>query len=75
MGFRIATAIAEVDLGQTVSNQGTESEQWYAPELLKSGVISGKSDIFSFAMIMIEVCHTQSATFDPLIFLIGTDIY
>ena len=62
MGFRIAAIITEVDPGQTAFNQDAEIEHWSAPEVLKSGVISGKADIFSFAMIMIEVRHKQSTT-------------
>ena len=31
--------------------------QWSAPEVLKGGALSKKTDIFSFAMVMIEVCH------------------
>lgn len=31
--------------------------QWSAPEVLKGGAPGKETDIFSFAMMMIEVCH------------------
>ena len=62
MGFRIATIIAEVGPDQIASSQDVGSEQWSAPEVSKSGVISRKADIFSFAMVMIEVRRRRSTT-------------
>lgn len=62
MCFRIAAVGTEVDLDQTASSQVVGSEQWSAPEVSKSGVINGKADIFSLAMIMIEVRRRQSTT-------------
>ena len=32
-----------------------DSEQWSAPEVLEDGGINKKTDIFSFAMVVIEV--------------------
>ena len=34
---------------------------WTAPEVLREGAWSKKSDIFSLAMVMIEVCHRSTA--------------
>jgi len=56
-----------IDFGLTVVAQAPDSVQstmfqhghtvrWTAPEVLKGGRISKESDIFSFAMVMIEVC-------------------
>ena len=40
------------DLG---SDAGTP--RWSAPEIIRDQTFSKESDIFSFAMVMIEVCH------------------
>ena len=50
--FRLATVITEVD-----SERTTEIGQWPAPEILDGEPASKATDIFSFAMVMIEVCH------------------
>ena len=57
MGFRFAKVTPNEDSGQTVSNQHVGSKQWSAPEVLEDGEMSQKSDIFSFAMVMIEARH------------------
>ena len=57
MGFRFAKVTPGEDLGQTVSNQRVGSKQWSAPEVLADGGMSQKADIFSLAMVMIEVRH------------------
>ena len=62
MGFRIAAIITEADPGSTPFNQDVGIEQWSAPEVLKSGVISKKADVFSFAMVTVEVRRKQSIT-------------
>ena len=48
-GFRFATVIAGVDPEQTSFGQ------WPAPEILKDGATNKETDIFNFAMVMIEV--------------------
>ena len=36
----------------------SDTTQWTAPEILnKEGAYSAKADIFSFAMVMVEVCY------------------
>lgn len=42
---------------QTTSDQHVKSRQWSAPEILGGGATSKEADIFSFAMVMIEVHH------------------
>jgi len=53
-GFRLATISG---LEQTTSDQHVGSHQWSAPEVLEGGATSKEADIFSFAMVMIEVCY------------------
>ena len=33
--------------------------RWAAPELLNKGAYSEKADVYSLALVMIEVCHTE----------------
>ena len=40
----------------TLSQYGS-TPQWVAPEVLDEGPYSKEADIFSFAMVMIEVCY------------------
>ena len=55
--FYFATVVTEMDSEKSPSDQRVGSEQWSAPELLEDGTTSKKTDIFSFAMVMIEVRH------------------
>ena len=61
-GFRLLTIIPD-ELTLDPSNDAVEcvdSEQWSAPEILKGGGISKKTDIFSFAMAVVKVRHRRS---------------
>ena len=42
---------------RSISNQDDLSMRWTAPEVWSPGEHSEKVDIFSFAMVMIEVCY------------------
>ena len=42
---------------QDISYQNGYTIQWAAPEVLNKGEYSEKADIFSLAMVTIEVCH------------------
>ena len=53
--FRLTTVSPDADSEQTTSDQSVGSHQWTAPEVLEGGAISMEADIFSFAMVMIEV--------------------
>ena len=61
-GFNLLT-ITPDELMITSSGSPTETSrwvggtQWSAPEVLKGGTLSKKTDIFSFAMVMIEACY------------------
>jgi serine/threonine protein kinase len=55
--FGLAVVIQNSDSTGSSSNCGGHSPRWTAPEVLEGGVYSKKSDIFSFAMVMIEVRH------------------
>jgi len=42
---------------QGLSQQHVHTARWTAPEVLNEGPRSKEADIFSFAMVIIEVCH------------------
>jgi len=58
--FRFATVAADADSEQTTPDKHFESRQWPALEILVGGAASKETDIFSFAMVMIEVLHKRS---------------
>ena len=47
------------DFGLTKVTKNLNSMRWVAPEVWNEGSYSEKADIFSFAMVMIEVRHRQ----------------
>ena len=57
MGFCLATVTTDADPDQITRGQHGGSEWWSAPEVLEGGATSKKTDIFSFAMVIIEVRH------------------
>ena len=75
------------DFGFTTVTQNLDSVQsaqcqrgtprWTAPEVLDEGPYSKEADIFSFAMVMIEVrCWLPTAQdFGPLSFCINTGVH
>jgi serine/threonine protein kinase len=54
-GFAAVTQNLE-SVGNSTANRGY-TLRWTAPEILNGGAGSQKGDIFSFAMVMIEVRH------------------
>ena len=58
-GFRLLTIIPDELTPEPSSDvvEQVDSEQWSAPEVLEGGRISKKTDIYSFAMVVIEVRH------------------
>ena len=47
-----------LDYAQVASDDQRYAVRWTAPEILTGeGIYSKEADIFSFAMVMIEVCH------------------
>ena len=55
--FRFATVGSDVDFEQTTPGEDAGSRKWPAPEILEDRVARKEADIFSFAMVMIEVYH------------------
>ena len=55
--FRPAAIAEDVDSEQTILDQRAGGNQWSAPEVLEGGAASKEADIFSLAMVMIEVLH------------------
>jgi len=55
--FGLATVTQNVDSIRNASLQRGFTPRWAAPEVLNEGPHSKEADIFSFAMVTIEVCH------------------
>jgi len=56
--FGISTVIQDRDSVQDIMDEYEYTARWTAPEILnEQGTHSKESDIFSFAMVMIEVCY------------------
>lgn len=56
-----ATVVAELDSEESTSDQLGHTPRWAAPESLNEGIYSKEADVFSFAMVMIEVRSERSA--------------
>lgn len=54
-GFGLAAVTKDVDAMPSTSYEHNSIPRWTAPEVLKGGAYSKAMDIFSFAMLMIEV--------------------
>lgn len=56
--FSQAAVTQRSDPVQVASDDQDYTARWTAPEILtEEGTYSKEADVFSFAMIMIEVCH------------------
>jgi serine/threonine protein kinase len=59
--FGLATVTQNLDSTRTAVPQRGHTARWAAPEILNEGPHSKETDIFAFAMVMIEVRHGWSA--------------
>ena len=59
--FGLATVTQNLDSIRSDPCQRGHTARWAAPEVLKDGTYSKEADIFSFAMVMVEVRHRLSA--------------
>ena len=57
MDFGLGTVAQSLDPMQRVSRQRVHTVRWSAPEVLNEEVYSKEADVFSFAMVMVEVRH------------------
>ena len=57
--FGLATVTRNPDSMRSVSDQHGNTPRWTAPEVLNGEAYSKEADIFSFAMVMIEVCRRE----------------
>ena len=55
--FGLAKVTLNLDSIRSPQCQNGHTPRWTAPEVLNEGPCSQEADIFSFAMVMIEVCH------------------
>jgi serine/threonine protein kinase len=58
--FGLAMVTKNLDSMQSATCQRGHSARWTAPEVLGKGTHSKEADVFSFAMVMIEVRHWRS---------------
>jgi serine/threonine protein kinase len=58
--FGLATVTKNLDSMQSTACQRGYSVRWAAPEVLGEGAHSKEADVFSFAMVMIEVRYWRS---------------
>ena len=59
--FGLATVTQNLDSIRGSALQRGYTARWAAPEVLNEAIYSKEADIFSFAMVMIEVCCQLSA--------------
>jgi len=55
--FGLSMVTQNPDSILNISHQRGHTPQWTAPEILNDGMHSKEGDIFSFAMVMSEVCR------------------
>jgi len=55
--FGLTTVTQNLDSMRSASYQLGHTPRWTAPEVLNGETCTKEADIFSFAMVMIEVCH------------------
>ena len=53
--FGLTTVTQNLDSIRSVSDDHGHTGRWAAPEILNGGEFSKEADVFSFAMVMIEV--------------------
>ena len=58
-GFDFAMVTHNTDVMWNTSPSRGHAARWTAPEILVEGMSSKKADVFSFAMVMIEVSRGQ----------------
>ena len=58
--FCLATVTQNLDSVRSASCQRGHTQRWAAPEVLTKGTFSKEADIFSLAMVMVEVRHGRS---------------
>ena len=56
--FGVATVTQNLDSIRSLTGENAHTARWTAPEILNEvGSYSKEADVFSFAMVMIEVRH------------------
>lgn len=65
--FGLAVVAQNLDSIPSTSSHSGHTPRWSAPEVLKNESRSVEADIFSFAMVMIEVCHGSSPPAQSLV--------
>jgi serine/threonine protein kinase len=55
--FGLAMVTKNLDSKPSDAHQRGHTVGFAAPEVMEKGVYSKEADMFSFAMVMVEVCH------------------
>ena len=64
--FGLAPVTQNLDSMRSASDDKGHTARWTAPEILNErGTYSKEADIFSFAMVIIEVCHQWDMRIGP----------
>lgn len=63
--FGLATVTRNLDSVRSPSDDHGHTVRWAAPEVLRGEPFTTATDVFSFAMIMIEVRHTSAVPVKP----------
>jgi len=64
--FGLATATQNIYPIRSRSGERVFTARWTAPEILnEEGTYSKEADVFSFAMVMIEVCYKRVVYIEP----------
>ena len=71
--FGLSAVLRNMDSVQVISQHGCFS-RWTAPEVLKGGWPTRETDVFSFAMLMVEVRHGRSAVYPGLAYCLCVSI-
>ena len=56
--FGLAMVTKNLDSQPNGTQHHGHTVGWAAPEVMEKGIYSREADMFSFAMVMIEVCHS-----------------
>ena len=61
--FGLSTATQKLECIRSASEGHSHAARWTAPEVLaENGTLSEEADVFSFAMVMVEVRHERAVS-------------
>lgn len=72
--FDVTTVTENPNSRRVYTRQDSRTAPWASPEVLKEGVPSRAADVYSFAMVMIEVCIKGTPFGGKTEFAIGSEV-